>query len=480
MSRRSRAQQNGISNPILGHIDMVAFSLILALVVVGWLMVFSVGYGELDNPAGGNFLNTSAGKQAIWIAICSALFAFIMLVDWKFWQAFAYPVYAFSTALLVAVLFLGAEIKGARAWFNFGGFSFQPSELAKFGTALALSAYLSAYSTDLRKLRSQLISFGIMGLPMVLILLQPDAGSALVFLSFFVVLFREGLSPAYYIVAGILGTLLLLGLVYDPKYIALALLGISIIILSLYFRGKNRRYWVAGALGAAAGAYFLVKEAGYLAYVMAGGVAAFAVLGYLQYQQRNGWLTGQLAALLIMGSSVAFAANYGFNNVLKPHQQDRINVWLQPEKCDERGSLYNLAQSKTAIGSGGLQGKGFLNGTMTKGNYVPEQSTDFIFCTIGEEQGFVGAAGIIVLFLFLLIRITVIAERQRSNFIRHYAYCVAGILFIHVFINIGMTMGLMPIIGIPLPFISKGGSSLLGFTIMLAVLLKMDKHGSRA
>ncbi|MCB0568423.1 MAG: rod shape-determining protein RodA [Phaeodactylibacter sp.] len=479
MSRRSRVQQNGINNPILGHIDMVAFSLILALVVVGWLMIFSVGFEELRGFDGGNILSSSAGKQAIWIGISALLFAFIMLIDWKFWQAFAYPAYAVAIVLLFLVLFLGAEIKGARSWFNFGGFSFQPSEIAKFGTSLALSAYLSTYSADLRKLRSQLVAFGIIGLPIVMILLQPDAGSALVFLSFLVVLFREGLSPVYYVVGGILGALLLMGLVFEPKYIALGLTGVSLLVLAFYFKDKYRRYWIIGALAAVAGGYFLARQGGYLKYVFAAGVLAFVVLGYLQYQRRNGWLTTQLAALLVIGSSIAFAANYGFNNVLKPHQQDRINVWLQPDKCDERGSLYNLAQSKTAIGSGGVQGKGFLKGTMTKGKYVPEQSTDFIFCTIGEEQGFVGTAGIIVLFLLLLLRITVIAERQRNNFARHYAYCIAGILFIHIFINIGMTMGIMPIIGIPLPFISKGGSSLMGFTIMLAVLLKMDKHRSR-
>ncbi|HQU59146.1 MAG TPA: rod shape-determining protein RodA [Saprospiraceae bacterium] len=479
MNRRSRAPQNGINNPILGHIDTVAFSLVLALVIVGWLMIYSVGYEELQGQGWGGFFNTSAGKQAIWIGICSLLFAFIMLFDWKFWQTFAYPIYAFSIALLLLVLIVGAEIKGARSWFTFGSFSFQPSEIAKFGTALALSAFLGAYSTDLRTPRSQLTALGIIALPIGFILVQPDAGSALVFLSFMVVLFREGLSPTYYIIGGLLGGLLIMGLVFQPKYISLALVVVSIIILAYHFRGKQRRYWVAGAIAAAAGAYFLTMQ-GFLKYVLPGAILSFAILGYLQYQNRNGRLVSMLFGLLLIGSGVAFAANYGFNNVLKPHQQDRINVWLQPGKCDERGSLYNLAQSKTAIGSGGLQGKGFLKGTMTKGNYVPEQSTDFIFCTIGEEQGFIGTFGIIVLFLLLLIRITVIAERQRNNFGRNYAYCIAGILFIHIFINIGMTMGLMPIIGIPLPFISKGGSSLMGFTIMLAVLLKLDKHQSRA
>ncbi|MCB0577789.1 MAG: rod shape-determining protein RodA [Phaeodactylibacter sp.] len=466
------------NTPILGHIDYVTFSLFLALTVVGWLMVFSVGFEEFRNMESGSFLNTSAGKQAVWIGICSLIFAFIMLFDWKFWQTFAYPIYAVSIGLLVLVLFAGTSIKGATSWFSFGGFSFQPSEIAKFGTALALSAFLGSYSTDLKKPRSQLISFAIILAPILLILAQPDAGSALVFLSFLLVLFREGLNPAYYIVAGILGALLLAGLVFSPLNITLALTLLALLIMAFNLRTKKRAYWLAGVAAIAGAAYYLAQLE-YLPQVLGACLLFVLALGYVLYQQRNGRLSATLLFFLLFGSGLAFAANYGFNNVLKPHQQDRINVWLQPDKCDERGSLYNLVQSKTAIGSGGMQGKGFLHGTMTKGNFVPEQSTDFIFCTIGEEQGFIGAFGIITLFLLLLFRITIIAERQRYSFSRHYAYCVAGIIFLHFFINIGMTMGLMPIIGIPLPFISKGGSSLLGFTIMIAVMLKLDKHRFR-
>ncbi|MCB0587160.1 MAG: rod shape-determining protein RodA [Phaeodactylibacter sp.] len=476
--RRRRASRREGNSPILGHIDLVAFSLFLALVIVGWLMVFSVGFEEFRNMEEGSFLSTSAGKQAIWIGICGLIFAFIMLFDWKFWQTFAYPIYAVSLGMLVLVLFFGANIKGATSWFSFGGFSFQPSEIAKFGTALALSGFLSSYSTDLKNLRSQFISLMIILGPIILILLQPDAGSALVFLSFFIVLFREGLNPSYYIVAGVMAALLIAGLVAEPEKIALALSLLVLLAMSYSLKSKRRLYWVLGAAAVAGASYYLARL-DYLPYVLISCLLAVIVLGYVLYQQRNGRLVAGLLFFLLAGSSLAFAANYAFNNVLKPHQQDRINVWLQPEKCDERGSLYNLVQSKTAIGAGGLQGKGFLKGTMTKGNYVPEQSTDFIFCTIGEEQGFIGTFGIIVLFLLLLFRVSIIAERQRYSFSRHYAYCVAGIIFIHFFINIGMTMGLMPIIGIPLPFISKGGSSLMGFTIMIAVMLKLDKHRFR-
>ena len=477
MSSRRALRREG-NSPILGHIDLVTFSLFLALVIVGWLMVFSVGYEEFRNMEAGSFLATSAGKQAIWIGICGLIFAFIMLFDWKFWQTFAYPIYAFSIGLLVLVLFLGTSIKGATSWFSFGGFSFQPSEVAKFGTALALAGFLSSYSTDLKNPRSQFISIMIILAPILLILLQPDAGSALVFLSFFLVLFREGLNPAYYVVAGVMGALLIAGLVVDPLHIALALALLGLLIMSYSLKTKQRRYWMLGVAALAGVSYYLARL-DYLPYVLAGCLLAVLVLSYVLYQQRNGRLAVTLIFFLLAGTGLAFAANYGFNNVLKPHQQDRINVWLQPDKCDERGSLYNLVQSKTAIGSGRIQGKGFLHGTMTKGNFVPEQSTDFIFCTIGEEQGFIGTFGIIMLFLLLLFRISMIAERQRYSFARHYAYGVAGIIFIHFFINIGMTMGLMPIIGIPLPFISKGGSSLMGFTIMIAVMLKLDKHRNR-
>ncbi|MEO0779968.1 MAG: rod shape-determining protein RodA, partial [Bacteroidota bacterium] len=210
--------------------------------------------------------------------------------------------------------------------------------------------------------------------------------------------------------------------------------------------------------------------------VLALNTLALLVLAYLQYNQRKRQLVAQLLSLVLIGSALSFSANYAFNNILERHQQDRINVWLRPSLCDPQGALYNVLQSKMTIGSGGLEGKGFLGGTMTKLNYVPEQSTDFIFCTIGEEQGFIGTVGIIGLFFLLLMRIITLAERQRSDFSRFYAYGVAGILFVHIFINIGMTMGLVPIIGIPLPFISYGGSSILGFSLLIGVLLKLDSN----
>lgn len=459
----------------LRNIDWATFSIFLALVGVGVMMIYAVSSSQEASTL--NFFDTSAGKQVIWVGISLMAFIVIFAIDWKFWQTFAYFIYAFSIVLLVAVLFLGTTIKGATSWFIFGGASFQPSEVAKFGTSLAMSAFLSNYRTNLKTLRSQLIAFSIFLIPIVFILLQPDAGSAIVFLSFLFVLFREGLSPTYYLVGIFSAVVMIVGLIYDPVYIILALLilGIGILIFTLE---TNRRYWIFAFLAIIAGGFFVVKE-GFQNYALIGAAAIMGALSAIQWRQRKQRMVSFMVTAIALGAILSFAANFGFNNVLQPHQQDRINVWLQPSKADKRGSLYNVFQSKLAIGSGGLQGKGYLEGTLTKLNYVPEQSTDFIFCTIGEEQGFIGSFGIIVLFLLLMVRITIIAERQKSNFSRHYAYSVAGILFIHFFINIGMTMGLMPIIGIPLPFISKGGSSLLGFTIMIAVLLKLDSNRYR-
>lgn len=476
MNAYRRQRQRGPGNLVMfGRIDWLTFCLFLGLAVIGWMMIFSVSYEEFKQVGMSGFLSTSAGKQAIWLGISALVFAFLMLFDHKFWQTFAYPIYVLSMLALLLVLFLGTNIKGATSWFSFGGFSIQPSELAKVGTCLGVSAFLSTYSTDLRAPKAQLTALGLIGLPILLILLQPDAGSALVFTSFLIVFFREGLSAFYYIV-GILGAILLiLGFIYPPLQIIFGTILAGTAVLAYYFSSNLRTYaWIAIALLAVA-AYNLT-DLGYGSYLLGGASLFFIAACILAYQQRNGRMAVLMASFLVLGSGLTYASNYAFNYILQPHQQDRINVWLQPEKCDERGSLYNLTQSKAAIGSGGIEGKGFLGGTMTKLNYVPEQSTDFIFCTIGEEQGFIGTAGIILLFLLLLLRITVVAERQKSDFARHYAYCVAGILFMHIFINIGMTMGITPIIGIPLPLISKGGSSLLGFTIMIGILIKLDKH----
>jgi len=373
--------------------------------------------------------------------------------------------------MLVAVLFLGITVNGAKSWFSIAGFTLQPAEFAKFGTCLAVASYLGANWSDVRQIKSQLTLAGIIFLPMGLILLQPDAGSALVFTSFFVAFFREGLSSQLYVIGFTVAALFIFGLIFDPIIVILALILIGALILGYSYR--NRLYFFLVLLLFSGAAFYAFSLGFQQEALIAAGVGFLGLsLDYMRRYKRQ--FAYVILSVVVIGSAFTLSANYAFYNLLEPHHQDRINVWLRPDKCDPQGSLYNVLQSKLTIGSGGVEGKGFLQGNMTKLKYVPEQQTDFIFCTIGEEQGFIGTFAIVVLFLLLLIRISMLAERQRSTFARVYAYGVAGILFVHFFVNIGMTMGLVPIIGIPLPFISYGGSSILGFTFLMALLLKLD------
>ncbi|MEK7257279.1 MAG: rod shape-determining protein RodA, partial [Bacteroidota bacterium] len=357
-----------------------------------------------------------------------------------------------------------------------GGITIQPSEFAKFGTCLALASFLSSYSGSLRFFKSQVQAMAFFILPMLLVLAQPDAGSALVFLSFFIMLFRHGFPGGVFVIGFCVATVLVLGLVNEPAHLILAMAGIGILVL-IWNVGK-KAWWFTGFAGlAAASVWGILQEQ--LAYVLIGN--AVVLLGLVIYQwffKKKQTLAGLVLLFFFLGSNLAYIANFAFNHFLREHQQQRILVWLKPSQADPQGAAYNLNHSKMAISSGGLTGKGFLEGTFTQGNFVPEQITDFIFCAIGEEQGFVGSLLIIGLFLLLVWRIVVIAERQRNDFGRLYAYGVAGIIFIHFLVNIGMTMGLLPVIGIPLPFLSKGGSSLLGFSLMIAVLLKLDANKS--
>ena len=454
----------------------------MGLALIGWLLVYRAGGSEEDTVRAGSFLATPAGKQTMWLLVAIVLFWLTMLFDAKFWETLAYGIYAVAMLALFLVLFLGSTIKGATSWYTFGGFSFQPSELAKFATCLAVSAFLGRFNTNMQSGRSILIAFGLIGLPIILTMLQPDPGSALVFFSFLIVFYREGLSSSLYLIGGFILANLIAGFVYDTGHIAMTLLGSGALIFCYNLKNKTYRNWAFGGIALAAGllAYqrFLLQTN---IWPIAGTAALFTVLGgYLWLKERQGKLFRLLTVSVLLGTGVAFMANYTINNVLKPHQQARIKLWLTPDECDPHGPRYNLEQSKLAISSGGWDGKGLFKGTMTRLDYVPEQTTDFIFCTVGEEQGFIGSVSVILLYLVLLFRLTTIAERQRTTFARAYAYSVAGIFFTHFFINIGMTMGLMPIIGIPLPFISKGGSSLLGFTIMIAVLLRLDSTRKRS
>jgi rod shape determining protein RodA len=361
----------------------------------------------------------------MWIIMSMVLAILILIVDAKFFSTFSFWIYVAMIGVLIGVLLFGSTVAGSKSWFKIGGFAIQPAEFAKFATALALARFLSALNTDISQLRTKLIAVGILFVPAALILLQNDTGSALVYFSFVLVLFREGFS----------GLIIVLGVVMALLFVLTLLLG---------------EYWVIGGL---------------------------AVLTLVTFILKRRWRKQikLILSIFIMASAFVFSVHYAFENVLEPHQKKRINVLLGIEQ-DLRGAGYNVNQSKIAIGSGGLTGKGFRNGVLTRYHFVPEQSTDFIFCTVGEEWGFLGSSVVVLLFLMLMIRLVILAERQRSRFSRIYGYGVASVLFFHFAINIGMTIGLAPVVGIPLPFFSYGGSSLWAFTILLFIFIKQDAN----
>ncbi len=450
--------------------DWVAMALFVSLVIIGWLMIYAAGYSEQEGRSLFNITSPS-GKQLLFIGIAAALFAATSLIDWKFWNTIAYPVYGIGIISLILVLLFGATIKGSTSWFSIGVFSLQPSEFAKFATCIGLASFLSYYRTDLRRFKYQAGAVGMIVLPAVLILFQPDAGSALVFASFMILLFREGMPAWIYIVAITFFILIVTALIYPPLLVIAITFLLGAIAASI--QSKQQLLWISGLIVLGILEVLLDAQWGWFLGLNA-AICAFCIIRRMNMRNERQVLL--LAPALVVAAGLVFFAHYAFSDILEPHQQDRINVWLRPEQCDPRGSLYNVLQSKIAIGAGGMMGRGYLKGSMTNLNYVPEQTTDFIFSTIGEEQGFLGSVGIIILFALLLLRIVAMAERMRSAFCKSYAYGVFGILFLHFFVNIGMTMGLVPIIGIPLPFVSYGGSSLLAFTLMMGVLFKMDRN----
>lgn len=438
---------------------------------IGWFLIYSVDY----DPNNSSILNFSQtyGKQFLFIGISLAIIFMVLLIDSNFIKTFAYPAYGLSLVLLILVALIGPETQGARSWFKIAGVSIQPSEFAKVTTCLALAHYLGNYNLSLKNNQTLLICLAIIFAPMALVVLQGDAGSALVFSSFIILLFREGMPKIYLLLAILVAAVSLMSLLIDPvwivQYVCLLLGSI------LFFQGKQKLNlkWIPPVIlvGLGALSYFNLPWHGLgLALVF---LAITIIYGI---SSKRASLSYFILSIGMFASGLSFAVNNFFYTVLEPHQQDRILVWLNPSQCDPQGSLYNLLQSKTAIGSGGLSGKGFLKGTFTKFEHVPEQNTDFIFCTMGEEHGLFGSLILVMLFLLLLLRIIYVAERQRSRFSRIFAYGVCGVLFFHFLVNIGMTMGLMPIIGIPLPFISYGGSSLVSFSLMMAILLKLDSQ----
>jgi rod shape determining protein RodA len=407
--------------------DWVTVALYATIVFLGWLNIYAVTYDQSANISIFS-LQINSGRQLLFIAGAIIIIMGILIMDMRFYETFAYVIYGFIMFLLLLVPLIGKEVGGNKAWLGIGSFGVQPSEFAKFATALAVAKYMGSVGFKMDQLRNQIILFVMIGVPMILILLQKDTGTALVFTVFTLVFFREGMSPLLIIMGVIAAIIFILTLLVNEYYLFTA---IGIILIAAIMLGKKK--W-----------------------------------------KRIGLLTA--GAVMVCG--VIVSVDYVVNNVLKPHQQNRVKALINPD-ADPLGFGWNVTQSKIAIGSGGFTGKGFLKGTQTKFDFVPEQSTDFIFCTIGEEHGWLGSLFTMALFIGLMLRVIFLAERQKNRFARVYGYSVACIFFFHFAINIGMTIGLFPVIGIPLPFFSYGGSGLWGFTILLFILLKLDIHRSQ-
>jgi len=406
------------------NVDWVTVFIYLALCFIGLFNIRSAIFDSHYPSILGT--HTDYGREFLFILIAVMVGAIILLLESRFIAALAPAFYGITVLLLVLVLVVGRSVGGNAAWISLGGgFKLQPSEFAKFTTCLLLARYLSSTNVRIAETKSFLTALAIIGVPMILILRQPDMGSTLVFYSFIFVLYREGLSPYFLVISALFIILFLTAIVYPPLYVIITIFVLSLAVILLFRRNKK------------------------------------------------------LVLTIIYGLAICiafvFSVKFIYNHVLQPHQKDRIDIVLGI-KSDLHGKGYNVQQSKIAIGSGKLWGKGYLRGTQTKYSFVPAQSTDFIFCTVGEEWGFAGSVVVLGLFLFLVLRIIFLAERQRSPFSRIYAYGVASIIFFHVMINIATTIGLAPVIGIPLPFISYGGSSLLSFTILLFVLIKLDSN----
>lgn len=472
-------------------LDWVTITIYLLLIVFGWFSICGASYDYSDR----DFLDfsTRAGKQFMWI-ICSFGLGFVLLMlDDSFYDMFAYLIYIGLMLLLIVTIFIAPDTKGSRSWLILGPVSLQPAEFAKFATALVLAKYMNTYGFTIKSWRSALsLAFFIL-FPMLLIILQRETGSALVYLAFFLMLYREGM-PGVVLFAGICAVVyFVVGIRFSEVYLADTPTSIGefvVLLLVLLFAAGMvwvyRKKWepvrliLVGSMGVLLVAYLISEYVipFNLVWVQWGLCAILVLyLFYLAVDTRHG--SYLLIGLFALGSiGFLYSSDYFFNQVLEPHQQIRIKVVLGMEE-DLAGAGYNVNQSKIAIGSGGLTGKGFLNGTQTKLKYVPEQDTDFIFCTVGEEEGFIGSTLVLLLFLVLILRLIALAERQPSNFGRVYGYSVLSVFLFHLFINIGMVLGLTPVIGIPLPFFSYGGSSLWGFTILLFIFLRIDAGRNR-
>jgi rod shape determining protein RodA len=460
---------------IWGRLDKATILVFLLIVIIGWFNIYAAVFNEEHTKI--IDLSQRYGKQFVWILATLVIAVFVVVIDTRFYFFFAYFIYGGLMFLLMMVLIVGKDINGARSWYQIGSLSLQPSEFAKFGTALALAAYLNSRKQDLSKLRVFMISISIILFPAFLIVLQPDMGSAVVYFALFIVLFREGMSPYIFISGLIMVILFFFTLIFNNIYLTIGIIAAAFILA--WFVSRKWKLCLEGL-----GIFILVSFIIYLfnsliikvlndehilfiSIILSGTVYAFYFY--------NKKAISILVIYFFLVGSLAFvnSVDFAFNNLMKPHQKERVEILLGI-KSDPHGTGYNVNQSIISIGSGGFSGKGYLKGTQTKFKFVPAQSTDFIFCTIGEEWGFMGSFVVIGLYVFLLIRLIILAERQRSDFSRIYGYGVVSIFFVHFFINIGMAIGLVPVIGIPLPFLSYGGSSLWSFTILLFIFLRLD------
>ncbi len=462
---------------LIKNLDWITIMLYAMLVFLGWINIYAAVYNEDHQSI---FDATQRyGKQLIWIGAAFFIAIIILTIESKFYSAFAYPTLILMVVLLLAVLVFGVKVNGARSWFQLGTIRFQPAEFAKFATNLAIARYLSQHNFKIHKIKSLFITGLILFTPAVLILMQNDTGSALVYSIFVLVLYREGLSGFVLFLALLAAIFFVLTLIYSSFTVAILIIAIAAVSLKMIGVQVKQIVIAFGILAGSFGTLWLINKGTDLQLENFSLVVIAILLNtipFLVHIYRQKITKAAMVLLMVIGSLFyTFSVSYIFNKILEPHHQKRINELLGIQS-DPYGAGYNVNQSKIAIGSGGFSGKGFLNGTQTKFNFVPEQSTDFIFCTVGEEWGFLGSGVVLLLLLGLILRLLFLAERQRSSFSRIYGYGVAAILFFHIAINVGMTIGLAPVIGIPLPFFSYGGSSLWSFTILLFIFLRLDAN----
>lgn len=472
-------------------LDWITVFMYIVLVVCGWFSICGASY-DYSNPDFFDF-STRSGKQFMWISFSLGLSYVILMLEEKMYEAFSYILYILLIATLVVTIFIAPETKGSRSWLVLGPVSLQPAEFAKFATALALSKFISDKGFNTNNKGNLIITLLLIILPMLLIIAQKETGSALVYLSFFLVLYREGMSGSILFVGVSAVIYFVFGIRLNEVYVndsvvswgLFSVLSMIIIFTSFLIRiyikkPKFTRNIFISSFGVILISFLSTIYLPYLSieYLLLGYIILLAIYLFLISARTQIKSYSFIAFFALLSAGFLYSSDYVFENVLENHQQRRIKVVLGLEE-DLSGAGYNVNQSKIAIGSGGVFGKGFLNGTQTKLKYVPEQDTDFIFCTVGEEQGFIGSSFVLVLYLAFILRIISIAERQTTTFGRVYGYSVMSIFLFHLFINIGMVLGLTPVIGIPLPFFSYGGSSLWGFTILLFILLRIDASRKR-